>query len=73
MLIDLCSCICQVSALGYGAWVGRGSYQSPADIANAKEIMKLCVSRGINFFDNAEAYDDGIAERVMGDAIRVGA
>lgn len=56
----------QLSALSFGAWVtfgnkvGRGA---------AREMIAAAWDHGVNFFDNAEAYANGEAERVMGDAI----
>ena len=56
----------QLSALAFGAWmtfglqVGRGQ---------ARELIAQAWDHGINFFDNAEAYANGEAERVMGDVI----
>lgn len=56
----------QLSALSYGAWanfgrtVGRGQ---------ARELLATAWDHGINFFDNAEAYGNGEAERIMGDAL----
>ena len=56
----------QLSALSFGAWmtfgrqVGRGQ---------ARELIAQAWDHGINFFDNAEAYANGEAERVMGDVI----
>ena len=56
----------QLSALSFGAWmtfgrqVGRGQ---------ARELIARAWDSGINFFDNAEAYANGEAERVMGDVI----
>ena len=56
----------QLSALSFGAWmtfgrqVGRGQ---------ARELVAAAWDHGINFFDNAEAYANGEAERVMGDVI----
>jgi voltage-dependent potassium channel beta subunit len=56
----------QVSALSFGAWVtfgqqiGRGT---------ARELIAAAWDHGINFFDNAEVYAHGEAERVMGDVI----
>mmetsp|Transcript_97349 Transcript_97349/g.208880 ORF Transcript_97349/g.208880 Transcript_97349/m.208880 type:complete len:393 (-) Transcript_97349:45-1223(-) len=38
----------------------------------AYAIMKRGYDGGINFFDNAEAYANGDAERIMGDAVRLG-
>ncbi|KAE8897981.1 hypothetical protein PF005_g6085 [Phytophthora fragariae] len=36
------------------------------------ELMKLAFENGVNFFDNAEAYGGGLAEKNMGYAIRKG-
>jgi voltage-dependent potassium channel beta subunit len=56
----------QLSELSFGAWVtfggqvGRGA---------ARELIAAAWDAGINFFDNAETYANGEAERVMGDVI----
>ncbi len=57
----------KVSALSLGAWVTYGS-QVGEDIAY--ECMTSAYDRGVNFFDNAEAYASGEAEVVMGNVIR---
>ncbi len=56
----------QLSELSFGAWatfgtrIGRGQ---------ARELIAAAWDHGINFFDNAESYANGEAERVMGDVI----
>ncbi|NOT87282.1 MAG: aldo/keto reductase [Lysobacter sp.] len=56
----------QVSALSFGAWItfgqqiGRGA---------ARDLIAAAWDNGVNFFDNAEVYASGEAERVMGDVI----
>lgn len=57
----------KVSALSLGAWVTYGS-QVGEDIAY--ECMVAAYERGVNFFDNAEAYASGKAEVVMGNVIK---
>jgi voltage-dependent potassium channel beta subunit len=57
----------KLSALSLGAWVTYGS-QVGEDVAY--ECMKAAFERGVNFFDNAEAYASGEAEVVMGNVIR---
>ncbi len=57
----------QISALSFGAWVTFGN-QVGAQTAEA--CMALAYDNGINFFDNAEAYAGGDAERVMGKIIK---
>ena len=52
-----------VSRLSYGAWITFGEQ---VDDDAAYDIMRLCLDAGINFFDNAEAYNAGLAEEVMG-------
>ncbi|NDV63252.1 aldo/keto reductase [Puniceicoccales bacterium CK1056] len=53
----------QVSALSFGSWVTFGS-QIGDD--TAESCMRMAYERGVNFFDNAEAYSDGKSEEVMG-------
>lgn len=56
----------QVSALSFGAWLTFGQ-QIGRTVA--RELIGAAWDLGINFFDNAEVYAHGDAERVMGDAI----
>ncbi|MCC5808607.1 MAG: aldo/keto reductase [Opitutales bacterium] len=57
----------KVSALSFGAWVTFGK-QVGDDVADA--CMSRAYEAGVNFFDNAEAYADGMAEKVMGDILK---
>lgn len=57
----------QVSALSFGAWVTFGKQ---ADVDVALEMMQAAKDAGVNFFDNAEVYENGEAEIVMGKAIQ---
>ena len=57
----------QVSALSFGAWVTFGSQ---LDDGLALECMQSAIDKGVNFFDNAEAYAGGRAETVMGSVIQ---
>jgi voltage-dependent potassium channel beta subunit len=56
----------QLSALSFGAWVTFGGQVGRSD---ARELIAAAWDHGINFFDNAETYADGEAERVMGDVL----
>jgi voltage-dependent potassium channel beta subunit len=53
----------KISALSYGAWVTFGPQMN-------EEVAADCMHRahdaGVNFFDNAEVYADGVAEAIMG-------
>jgi voltage-dependent potassium channel beta subunit len=54
----------KLSALSFGAWVTFGNRVGRSE---ARNLIALAFDRGINFFDNAETYAAGEAERVMGD------
>lgn len=55
-----------VSALSFGAWVTFGNQIGRS---TARELIAAAWDHGITFFDNAEGYANGEAERVMGDVI----
>jgi voltage-dependent potassium channel beta subunit len=56
----------QLSALSFGAWVTFGKQVGRGE---ARELLALAHDRGVNFFDNAETYNNGVAEQVMGDVL----
>ncbi|MGH8076881.1 MAG: aldo/keto reductase [Lysobacter sp.] len=55
-----------LSAVAFGAWVTFGGQ---IDRGTARELIAAAWDHGVNFFDNAEAYGNGEAERLMGDVI----
>ncbi|MDH7483727.1 MAG: aldo/keto reductase [Spirochaetales bacterium] len=57
----------KVSVLSLGSWV---TYGKQVDIDDAAEMLRAAYERGVNFFDNAEAYAGGESERIMGQAFR---
>ena len=56
----------KLSALSYGAWVTFGRQVGRKQ---AVELLALAYDHGVNYFDNAETYSAGDAERVMGQAL----
>lgn len=56
----------QLSALSFGAWM---TFASQIGRSEARNLIAAGWDNGINFFDNAEGYANGEAERMMGDAI----
>jgi len=56
----------KVSALSFGAWI---TFSNQLDTSHAAEIMSAAYESGVNFFDNAEVYAHGEAERIMGRAL----
>jgi voltage-dependent potassium channel beta subunit len=57
----------KVSEISLGAWVTFGN-QITERIA--VDLIKAAYDHGINYFDNADAYANGLAEKVMGKAIK---
>jgi len=57
----------QLSVLSFGSWV---SFHKQIDDGVADELMGICYDRGINFFDNAEAYALGESEKMMGRVLK---
>lgn len=57
----------KVSALSFGSWVTFGKQ---VDVDKAAAEMKAALDHGVNFFDNAEAYEQGQSELIMGKAIK---
>src|SRR5690606_3896337 len=56
----------QLSALSFGAWATFGGRVARSE---ARNLVAAAWDHGINFFDNAETYANGVAERMMGDVI----
>ncbi len=57
----------KVSELSLGSWVTFGNQ---LDVRSAVQCMSAARDAGVNFFDNAEVYAGGQAERIMGAALR---
>jgi voltage-dependent potassium channel beta subunit len=55
-----------LSALSFGAWVTFGRQVGRSQ---ARELLALAYDHGVNYFDNAETYNNGEAERLMGDVL----
>lgn len=56
----------KVSELSLGSWVTFGKQ---VDEKDALDLMSLAYDAGINFFDNAEGYEAGESEALMGAAL----
>ena len=56
----------KVSEFSYGSWVTFGKQ---VDVGAAADILGTAYDQGVNFFDNAEGYEAGNSEKVMGEAI----
>jgi len=57
----------KVSALSFGSWV---TFHKQVDSKLAERMFGICLDAGVNFFDNAEGYERGMSEIVMGEALK---
>ncbi len=57
----------KVSQLSFGSWV---TFNKQVDSGLAERMFGTCFDAGINFFDNAEGYEAGQSEVVMGKALK---
>ena len=57
----------KVSEFSFGAWVTFAKQVGEDDAAS---LMGYAYDNGVNFFDNAEGYEKGNAEIVMGEALK---
>ena len=57
--------------LGTGSFGGVGMYRMSGNIQQeeANEIVGMALDSGINLFDTAEIYSDGVAEEILGKAL----
>jgi len=53
----------RVSVLSFGVMLHE-------NVENMKEILKICLQNGVNFFDTAEFYGIGTAEKTFGQALK---
>jgi aryl-alcohol dehydrogenase-like predicted oxidoreductase len=54
----------RISEIGYGMW-GMGGWTGSEDRESFRSL-ELALSRGVNFFDTAQAYGDGHSEQLLG-------
>ncbi|WP_422647438.1 aldo/keto reductase [Actinoalloteichus caeruleus] len=63
----------RVSTLTMGTMTfgGRGGFSSlgDTDVAGARRQVDLCLDAGINLFDTADIYSDGLSEEIVGEVV----
>ena len=63
----------KVSALSLGTMTfgGKGMFAKTGatDVAGARRQIDLCLEAGINLFDTADVYSDGLSEEILGKAL----
>ena len=60
-----------VNRLGFGAMriTGSGIWGEPADLDEARSLLRHVVELGINFIDTADAYGPEVSERLIAEAL----
>ena len=64
----------KVSVLSFGAATFGGSTEffrawGQTEVEDAKRLVDICVDAGINLFDTADVYSNGLSEEILGKAI----
>src|SRR5947207_527762 len=59
--------------LGTGTFGGKGEFfkaWGESDVAEATRLVDICLEAGLNMFDSADGYSSGMAEEILGEAIK---
>jgi aryl-alcohol dehydrogenase-like predicted oxidoreductase len=62
-----------VLSFGTGTFGGRGDFfkaWGATDASGAARIVDLCLDHGVSMFDSADVYSSGLAEELLGQALR---
>ena len=64
----------KVSALSFGAGTFGGGTEffkawGESDVKEATRLVDLCIDAGVNLFDTADVYSNGLSEEILGKAI----
>jgi len=61
-----------VLSLGTGTFGGQGAFKGfgESDAAEATRLVDICLDAGLTMFDSADAYSAGMAEEILGQAIK---
>ena len=60
----------EVSVIGFGAWAIGGRWWGGTDEAASIRAIHASIDAGINFIDTAQAYGQGLSERLIAKAIK---
>jgi aryl-alcohol dehydrogenase-like predicted oxidoreductase len=59
--------------LGTGTFGGGNEFfkaWGASDVAEARRMVDICLEAGVNMFDSADGYSNGLAEEILGQAIK---
>jgi aryl-alcohol dehydrogenase-like predicted oxidoreductase len=60
-----------ISEIGFGGWqLGNDAIWGPMSFEEGVELVKTAYAKGINFFDTAPGYSNGLSEKIIGEALK---
>lgn len=62
-----------VLCFGTGTFGGGNEFfknWGSTDVAEATRLLEVCLEAGVNFFDTADVYSQGLSEEILGEAMR---
>ncbi len=62
-----------ILCLGTGTFGGGNEFfraWGETDVKEATRLIEICLEAGVNFFDTADVYSQGLSEEILGEAIR---
>jgi aryl-alcohol dehydrogenase-like predicted oxidoreductase len=62
-----------VLSFGAGTFGGGNAFfkaWGSSDVAEATRLVDICLEAGVNLFDTADIYSDGLSEEILGEAIK---
>jgi aryl-alcohol dehydrogenase-like predicted oxidoreductase len=60
-----------VSEIGFGGWqLGNNASWGSMSYEEGVKLVKSAVEKGINFFDTAPGYSNGLSEKILGEALK---
>jgi len=60
----------KISEISLGTWQVGGKWGDEFNEQSAEQIVNRAIDRGINFFDTADVYSDGLSERAVAKVVR---
>src|ERR1700692_1321909 len=60
-------------SFGTGTFGGKGEFfgaWGSTDVAEATKLVDICLEAGLTMFDSADVYSKGMAEEILGQAIK---
>lgn len=61
----------EISEIGFGGWqLGNDAVWGPMTREEGIQLVKTAYEKGVNFFDTAPGYSNGVSEEIIGEAVK---